>query len=347
VLNKFLKTLYNKVFVNIVVQGTKSMVYVEICSSNVKPELITNAYAEFETASLNSKMLEFINSYTKETPYFYISVLDSSLEQGVIPTCEKNRLSYFADVSASEYKCTQHDWTYFTSKTDLYATEKKYHKIGVDFIFSPFSILVHFFKDKISSTLSMYILIEASSLSIAVFNNDKLLFGNHSNLYDISETDGLSSGDLEYDFDLELDDGIDLEDVALESSDIDFIDDFGDIEDLDAIEDIDEFSVHRDLEEELYQATKKASDYATEENIQSDSTKDYLRFTLIKDSISTYYKDEKYESEFIENVYIADSVGVSSELKKYLEEEMFLNVYVRQVDIAVEVCKLSKMEFSQ
>ncbi|MDQ7059734.1 MAG: hypothetical protein Q9M43_00815 [Sulfurimonas sp.] len=59
-----------------------------------------------------------------------------------------------------------------------------------------------------------------------------------------------------------------------------------------------------------------------------------------------FTKNEKYTSEFIENVYIADAVGLSSDMKKYFEEEMFLNVYLRHIDLVNEVCALAKMEIS-
>lgn len=340
-LDKFLETLYNKVFVNIVVEGSKTNVYMELCTGNSKLEMIHNTHEVFETNTLSIQMLEYIESYTRETPYFYISILDNSLAQGVIPTCDKGRLSYYHDVSASEYKCSANNWTYFTSKTDLYSIEKKYHKIGVDFIFSPFTVLSHFFKDKITSDLAMYILIETSTISIAIFSNGELLYGDHLNTHHIIEEDGLTSGDLDEDIDLNLDEGIDLEDIDVDGDEMELIDDFGDIEDLDTLEDIDEFAGHKDIEEELYEAAEEPKSISTE----SSFNEDYQRFTLIQSCIAAYYKDEKYESSFIENVYVADGVGVSSELKRYLEEEMFLNVYVRQANISMEVCELAKMEF--
>ncbi len=71
---------------------------------------------------------------------------------------------------------------------------------------------------------------------------------------------------------------------------------------------------------------------------------DYHRFSLIQSSISDFYKDSKYDSKFIENIYIADSIGISGDLKKYLEEEMFLNVFVRRLDLPAEVCEIAKAE---
>lgn len=337
-LNKLLEKLYNKVFVNIVVDGGKTTLYIEHCANNEKFEILQNADATFETDSINAKMLAFIESYTKGSPYFYISILDNSLSQGAIPTCDKNRLSYYYDVSGSELKCADKKWTYFTSKTDLYSIEKKYEKIGVDFIFSPFTLLWHFFRDKIDKNLAMFVLIQTSSISVTVFKEGSLLFGEHLDMHHMLEEDGLSSENLDENFD--SDESIDLEDVDVDGEEMELIDDFGDIEDLDAIEEIDEFAQHRDAEEELLEAVEEPK--SSDENLGFNE--EYQHFLLIQSSIASYYKDEKYDSSFIENIYIADNIGVQAELKKYLEEEMFVNVYIRQTNISMELCELAKRE---
>lgn len=342
-LDKFIETLYNKVFVNIVVEGNQTIVYLELCKGRAPYELIESEHATFETQKVNTKMLNFIDAYVKETPYYYICVLDNSLDQGAIPTCDKHRLSYYHDISASEYKCSEGKWTYYTSKTDLYAIEKNYQTVGVDFIFSPFTILWHFFKDKISTGMAMFVLVQADTLSIAIFENSELLYGDHIDMLRSVEADELSSGDLDDEIDLDFGEGIDLEGIDVDSDDVSLIDDFGDIEDLDSIEEIDEFAGDRDIEEELYGAAEEL-----ESPIENKDTlnADYQRFSLMQASIDHYYKNSKYESRFIENVYIADGVGASSDLKTYLEEEMFLNVYIRHIDLGVELCELAKMELT-
>jgi len=336
VLEKFLQSLYNKVFINIVVSHASTTVYMELCA---KKKIIESKEAVFETHKLNALMLEFIRSYTRETPYFYISILDMSPEQGAIPTCDRNRLAYFHDVSASEYKCHENDWTYYTSKSDLYNIEKRYKEIGVDFIFSPFSVITNFFRDKIKAHTAMYILMQQDYISISIFDNAQLLYADHLDVEMIPEDDVLMESNVD-DMELDLEDGIDLEEIDVD--DVNMIDDFGDIEDLDSIEEIDEFAEHRDLEEEFYEIEEHSEQSNSEENF----TEDYKRFSLIQSSLDHFYKDKKYESKFIETVYIADAVGVSADLKRYLEEEMFLSVYIRHIDISMEVCELAKLEFN-
>ncbi|MDF1882831.1 hypothetical protein JHD49_02640 [Sulfurimonas sp. SAG-AH-194-C21] len=337
-LDNFLATLYNKVFVNIVVKRSSTDVYIEICSTK---GAIDHIKESFDTTILSHELLEFINSYTKESPYFYISFLDISVEQGALPTCDKNRLGFYRDVSASEYKCHDKKWTYYTSKTDLYVIEKRYEKIGIDFMFSPYSLLNHFFEDKISTVMAMYILVQDSFISLAVFDKGELLYAEHLDMETTSEDEDeiLSSMDEE-DMDLDIEQSINLEDVDVDDV-VEDLDDFGDIEDLDSIEDIDEFSNDKDIEEELADA---AEELAVEESHESSFNEDYQRFSLIQTSLSHFYNNEKYESAFVETVYIADGAGVSSDLKQYLEEEMFLNVYLRRTDICIEVCELAKRE---
>jgi hypothetical protein len=335
---KIFESLYLKVLVNIVVERAKTLVYIEMCS---KKGVVSSVQEEFNTTNLSPKMYEFITAYTKESPYFYISILDMSPYQGAIPSCLKNRLEYYTDLSTSEYKCYDKKWTYYTSKSDIYEIENKYEKIGIDYIFSPFSLLNHFFIDKIVNNLAMYILVQDSFLSLAIFEKSQLVYAHHLDMMTKDDVDDiLLSEDInDEDLLLSTDNAIELDDIELPSEESDELDNFGNIEDLDAIEEIDEFSENKDIEEELLE-----SDIDVVPANESQFNEDYQRFTLIQSAVGHFYKDAKYESRFIENVYIADGVGVTSDLKKYLEEEMFFNVYVRHIEIDTEVCELAKAE---
>jgi hypothetical protein len=339
VLTNLFEALYNKVIVNIVLKHSSCDVYLELCS---KKSVIQSQKKTFETLSLNADMLQFITSYTKETPYSYITILDMSLDQGAIPTCKKDKLTYYKDLDSYEYKCFNDKWTYFTLKHDLYEINKMFKQIGVDFIFSPFSLLHNFFEDKINSHIALYILIQESVISVSIFENSQLMFAEHLDI-ETSGDDELISQIIEEDDDINLGEsiGLDLDDVDVidDMGDLDDLDDFGDIEDLDSLEEIDEFSDSQDIEEELFESTDPIIE-SSDENINED----YQMFSLIQTSLGHYYNDRHFESQFIENIYIADGVGVSTDLKRYLEEETFLNVYIRHIDISMELCSLAKEE---
>lgn len=335
--DKLLEAMYLKVLVNIVVERQKCIVYIELLS---KKALDSSVEEQFDTTEFSTQVYDFIASYIKESPYYYISVLDMSASQGALPTCSKTDMEFYVDLSALEYRCFEDRWAYYTSKADLGITKKRYATIGLDYIFSPFSILVNFFNDKIHGDLAMYVLVQDSFISIAIFENSQLLYGNH---LDMLAKDGFETNDFR-DEDAELllntDGSIELDDISIDD-DTPLVEELSNIKDLDSLEEIDEFSESKDIDEELLEASDELP-----EADEAQFNEDYERFSLIQAAVAQYYKDDIYESRFIENVYVADSIGVTNDFKKYLEEEMFVNVYVRRTDLALEVCELAKAELN-
>lgn len=336
-IDKFLETLYTKVFINIIVENLQTVIYVEVCS---KKDVLQSTHKVFETTTINSKMYEFVRSFFKETPFCYISVLDKSSNQGAVPTCTPSEMESYCDINSSEYICYSDKWAFYTSEYDIEAIKHEYRSIGLDFIFSPFAIMANFFKEKIENSLSMFVLVEDNYLSFTIFDNSKLLYAEYLDMQHHKDDDDLlmdsSLDDEDTSFGIE---GIDLEDMSgIESDDSSGFDDFTNIEDLDSGDDMDEFSEIQEIEERVESDVDISSDGFNE---------DYQRFSLIQSALNTFYKDPKYESQFIETVYIADGVGTSSELKSYLEEEMFLNVYVRKIDLGAALCEMAKAEANE
>jgi len=330
-LSKLFEFLYLKVFVSIVVFRSKSVVYIETVG---KKGVIETYEKSFNTTSIDANMYEYISDYISESPFHYVAILDKTLSQGACIGCSVKEISEYFDIASSKYLCYADRWTSYTSKLDIHSLEKEYSKIGLDFIFSPFIVLAKFFKDKIDTNMAMFILIEDSFVTLSIFDNSELLYSKHLDMQHHRDSDELLMQDNESDdIDLEIDD-IDLEDF-----DSDELDNLGDIEDLDTFDDLDEFSDAKDI---VDNSQEKFDDIPVKD-IDSFN-EDYQRFLLIQGAISDFYKDEKYKSQFIESTYIADGVGVSGDLKRYLEEEMFLNVYVRSMDLNVEVCELAKAE---
>lgn len=332
-IGKILETLYSKVFINIIVKSEQSLVYVEIYSGN---EVTDKVEKTFDTTSINSKMYEFINSYKKESPYYYISVLDKSPSQGAIPSCTSAQMSKYANMSSAKYVChASNTWAAYTPEYDLNALVNDYKSFGVDFVFSPFLIMSRFFEDKINSTLSMFILVEDNYLSLSVFDNSKLLYAEHLNMgYQQNEEEMLIETSMDDDTLLDIDD-IDIDEIDIDD-DSESLNDFSNIEDLDIIDDMDDFSEAQDIQVIVQEQDDTVSTDGFDE--------DYKRFSLIQSSLNVFYKDEKYQSQFVETVYIADAVGVSKDLKGYLEEEMFLSVYIRKINLGFELSAIAKAE---
>ncbi len=349
-LDKIFQYLYNKIFVTIVVNDTFSTVHVEVVSH--KGSVQDSATKEFETTSLSDDMYDYIEHYTEQSPYYYISVLDYSLSQGAVPTCRVDDFSLYTDLLSLKHKCFKDSWAFFTTKQNIKEIEKNYEDIGVDFIFSPFLVLSHFFKDKLDEKNSMFVFVQEDAVSICVFSHSELLYATHKKIVKNhhEEEDELVMEDDMLDMD---DDAIELDSIDLDDVDIDdaiggSLDDFGDIEDLDSLDEIEDFSDSKDLEEELEDEYEEANeedekDKDDEEDEPVDS-KDYDVFLIIQNAMEHFYKDDIYKSEFVEKIYVADSIGLDDDLKKYLEDEMFVSAYIRKADLLAEVLDITKME---
>jgi hypothetical protein len=339
-ISKLLEALHKKVFINIIVKDACTDVYLEVLSNG---NVLNSSEKSFDTTGINKKMRKYIETCIEESPFYYISILDNSALQGAVPTSQMNQHEGMDTVKS----VTLDEWTAYSQEDDINTLKNEYKIVGVDFIFSPFLIISQFFKDKIKSTLSMFILVNGNYLSIAIFDNSKLLYAQHLDIK--QQDDNLLINPSLYEDAL-----LGMEDIDLENIDIDdeSLEEFGNIEDLDTNNEIKDLDTSGEIEDldtsgeiEEFSEEKDIEEVSEKNEIDSDAlNEDYQRFILIQGSLNSFYKNDKYESKFIESVYIADGVGVSSTLKGYLEEEMFLSVYIRKIDLGMAVCDTAKAE---
>ncbi len=335
-LSKVIERLYLKVFVGIVVTPHETAVSVALTKGN---EVVQSKKETFETTAVSEAMVNFIESNLSETPLYYIACLNPAESQGAIPVCSEKEAEAYTDLSTALTLCHDKGWMLYTSKPEVDALQRRYRSFGVDFIFSPFVVMEHFFADKVNAEASLYVLVQESQLSIAVFEEGRLLFGDHAHV-ETEEVLPEEETHISFDFEGEgLGEGIHLDDIDA-IDDLEGLDDLGSIEDLDAIEDIDEFA-------------EEISDFREQHGEDADAHGgdaleafgiDYKRFETIQRALQRFYGEERYENKFVENVYIADAFGVSDDMKRYLEEELFLKVVIRHIDLAGEVVKLAKRE---
>lgn len=343
-LSKVIERLYLKVFVGIVTMHNKCNVVIEIEKGGDVGERITES---FETGSINAEIVEFIEPYLDESPFFYVAILNPMKNQGALPTCLERKAKEFFDTSTAVTLCQDRRWMVYADKMELDVLKEQYRSIGLDFIFSPFLVINYFFHDKISSDTASFVLIEEDAVSVSVFYEGNLLFAQY---IPMEEEDGLLT-DVELDdavslsFELEdeaSEEGIDLDDInAIE--DLEDLDGLNDIEDLDALEEIDDFSDEPAKAAQRNDVEDK-NGAGDEETSLEGFNQDFKRYELIQSALKNFYNDPKYENRFIEFVYVADGCNVSDDLKYYLEEELFLKVYIRKIDLAAEIVDLARAE---
>ena len=340
--NKLIERLYLKVFVGIATSYSGADVVVELRKGSKVQERAAKSFGEDETGAIAA----FLEPYLAESPFHYIAYLNTTAEQGVLPVATQKEGEAFADLSTSVTISQNDKWLLYSSKFALDELRNGYSKIGIDFIFSPFNIIERFFKEKLDAPAALYVLAEEDAVTMAVFGEGTLLYGKRLLLprEEINLSDSDESDTIRLSFELDVDgieEGLELDDINA-IDDLEGLDDLHEIEDLDTLDDLDSFA------EELDDGRSAAADAVeAEPEVETPMEhfgKDYKRFQLMQSALQEYYSDPKFDSRFIESIYIADGCGVSDDLKLYLEEELFVKVYVRRIDIAAEVADLARVE---
>lgn len=344
-----IESLYLKVYIGIVVSHNKSDVIIEMIKGT---NTVKRSAKSFLTTEVNDDMRAFVSQAAAESPYFYIALLNHSKHQGAIPTCSTKKAVEYADISTAKTLCYKKRWMVYASKPDLDLYQKRYSDFGLDFIFSPYILLERFFSDKVEGAMALYVMVQEDILSLAIFEKNELLYASHFDVEESVEETLISDDEkstISLDFNIEgegIDEGIHLDDIdaidALE--DIDDLSGFDDIEDLDTIDDIEEFAEVEEVAKPAEANLDELDTTGDPETMLESFNEDYQRFTLLQRALQQFYSETKVENAFIEHVYIADTVGVSEDLKRYLEEELFLSVVIREMDRSHALIELAKEE---
>jgi hypothetical protein len=339
---KLIERLYMKVFVGMAASHSGIRVVVELVKNG---EVKERASRSFEGTDL-TEAAAFLAPYLDESPLHYVALLNTMEEQGALPVCTPKEAEAFTDVSTAVTLCPGGGWMVYASKPGVDALQKEYAPVGIDFLFSPFTLLERFFSDKIATGTALYVLVDEDAVSSAVFGDGMLLYARHIGIAKEEEKMELEAEEqgegvrLSFELDVEgVEEGLELDDINA-IDDLEGLDDLHEIEDLDMVEDLENFAE----EEELIPPVRVEEEPEEEEVSLEGFDKDYKRFQLIQMALERYYGDPQYDSRFIETVYIADGCGLDDDLKHYLEEELFMKVHVRKIDLAAEAADLAKLE---
>ena len=163
-LSGLIKNIYQQVFIGIVVQNSSMKVCIQMFKGKKLHKEISKDF-DISEAKPNAEVNDFIRIYMDESPFHYISVLNDTITQGAIPTCSMHEADTFANLDSCVSICNDNKWMVYAEKTELNALQKRFSKNGIDFLFSPFFILSHFFSDKIVGSPSLFVLIQKMPLS--------------------------------------------------------------------------------------------------------------------------------------------------------------------------------------
>ena len=273
-----------------------------------------------------------------------MATLLSTINAGAIPLC--------GDIDYKKYKiecediariCINDSWTAYTNRYVLIDLKKYYEKVcDLDFIFPTEAILHFLIKDYAESNENiLYILHTDIFTNITIFKNKKLLFSSRFIYQNDEDVDAIDEEDVKDIIQESKKEKEELEDVLQleEANENDLLDD--DLDDLDSLEDIDseELNDFEDFEETQPQTKAKES-----KKKPSFSRRDQLLCEFVKHSINDFYKNELYDSGFIQHVkifnYQKDENGYET-LYNYIIDELFIECNLEDVDLEDVLCDMS------
>jgi len=289
---------------------------ITVTVSDIKDEkIITSEEENFSLVDQNSfsdELTYYINQKQNEVTKSYIITLLDSLGQGMIPTCSAGHFQkYSVDMKNIYNVCVDKKFTNYVSKIDIKWIQKLFASTGIDYIFSPFILLSKMIeKDEINSEVKLFMLYINNGITLLVKKDSEYLFGSYFN---IGEEDPLLSQ-----LDSSFEDNTEEDEFEIE-------DDFDD-----------EFEFEIDDEE-----FEQESDYGQELSMIEED-KRLIKYLNI--ALKEFYSEEIYESSFIDSVTIYSDEGVEQTLLEYIENELFLNTYVKKIDYVNQLIVLAQEE---
>ena len=162
---KFLESLLAKVYITLVPTSTGTLLYGEL-RKNAK----TLKRFEQQLFEDKSELFEALKRLKRESALSYVAFLESESTHGLVTN------EVVADLSSIEIINIAKVFDLYMCKDDLYARQQQFKNIGLDFIFSPFSLLYNFYEESISHNDGLYLLIGNESITSAVMKQGVMLF---------------------------------------------------------------------------------------------------------------------------------------------------------------------------
>ena len=331
-ISKMVQKKFSNVFISILVERNEYVLRYIVVKNE---KIILNEDRQFsmeENKQLSSDMKKFLVSLQDRYKFVYISYLLNSIGQNCVPTCNENEFfKYNIDKEKIVHICVDSRWSAYSLKNDIEWIKEIFEEPGIDFIYSPFIILNNFIKDKDQKRKNnLFLLYTENFIALMIFDKDDLIFSAFFKIpykeFDFSQDDDLSVEDSESIFE-----GIELDNIESED------------EDLESFVDITKLDEESDTEDEILESAKERVATSALDELELYG-KEVVIFKFISSAIEEYYKNDIYESEFLEEIIIYNDSNISNDIITMIENDLFLDVEIHSIDIKEEMINMSIKE---
>jgi len=170
---KILESLLPKLFIIMVPSDKGVLLYAELRKNGKLKKRF-----DLQLVETMEELTAQVKSFERECSISYISLLETESSQGVLRDCRETGI---IDPSSIEMICMDDgSWGYYMTIDDLHSRQRAYNKVGLDFLFSPFSLLHSFYHPRMAENDGLYLLIIEGMIFGTVFRNGQLLFGEQA-----------------------------------------------------------------------------------------------------------------------------------------------------------------------
>ncbi len=313
---------FSTVVISVILDKKVCKVFVKIIK-NSKVTFTEEKKFDINEGELSRDVINYVNSYQDSYKYTYIGTLLGSINQGAISGCSRNDFKRFGVMADGVNSiCIDNKWATYGFKDDILSMEIKFNKtIGVDFIFSPFIVLYNFFKKDFSREAKLYVLCQKSHIALGVFKDAKFIFGA---FFSIGSTEDTFKSKTDSKKASSSSDKTKAKtDVHHDEEELDELVFFEDDEDVISLDDHD---------------SDKKSDKDDDKEDTGSSIEEFNEgidlHNYIKSAIEEFYKNDKYETEFLNEIVIADNCNLTNDIIKYIKDELMISVIIKDINIA-------------
>jgi len=162
---KFLEALLPKVYITLIPTEMGTQLYGEL-RKNSK----TLKRFDMQLFEQKSELFEAVKRLKRESALNYVVLLESEAEHGLLLEDKVEDLSSIETITVANV------FELYLRKDDLHERQQAFKTIGLDFIFSPFSLLYNFYEKRIQSSDGLYLLLEEERMVVAVMKNGVMIF---------------------------------------------------------------------------------------------------------------------------------------------------------------------------
>ncbi|HCZ18554.1 hypothetical protein [Wolinella succinogenes] len=310
-----------------------------------KGKILHDELKEFRTVpgDIPIEAAKFIRKLRKKHPFTYVATLSHSIHQGAIDTIRADEYLKFG-IRSNEVRSVivQEAWSAYISREGIAEARGKFAKSqGVDFLFSPFALLYEGIKGRLDEKKRLYVLQQQSDLALAIMNAKGLYFGG----FFILESEMEASTEKKPEEEMALGETpLEPASPAKITEALSALD--NELEEIGELEELDDSVMIEDFEEHEAPLPKH-NEKEEERSALDDFARAISVAKFIKDSLSEFYKNEVYRSDFIDEIVILDTYGISSGALTYLKNTLLIDIKTHALDVTSSLVKMAELEIKE